>query len=390
MFVNFSDAKKKIEKESSKNIDRLHQFSKKLWQRKKFTPYELQNKCFECWDELKDKFGSRIRPLIPIKPDHPITNLIFGSGSFSTGEFQVAQYKKVESYLDTPPIILQGIVTNKSKDRGCNGEIVAQKYNIPYISLDFTDWYHNHIDEKESNPIRATRYWFQPHDPNKPIPNEIGSRFNIRQNKFHKALGEQIEEKLKLPTDIVSARGYNFQFCQNIFTLHQAYLPAINDTHPTDLTFVDPNTNERLYPGWQSGAVELMLHDKLNHIRGSLIGIDYMDKVEQINELDEGPILAIGQGMEMNSYLKYNPSQIQELIKIMDDYFFCTLEPTGLILAWGISEEKIPITYQNISGDPLILKQRAIFVGNKKLSGISAFGSNLIQNLYDLEQFLLS
>ena len=388
--MEFDKIKKVIQEESSRNIEKLHKLSKKVWQIKNFSPYELQNKCIGKWDELKNEIGCKIHPLIKVYEDRPVTNLIFGSGGFSTGDFQAAQYQKVKGYLDKSPIILQGIVTNKSEKNGCNGKIVALKYNLPYISLDFSDWYHEFIDKAQSNPIRATRYWFQPNDPNIPPLKEITHRFDIRQNQFHKALGKEIEKKLSYPTDIVSARGYNFQFCSNLFFHQKESLPLINDTHPTDLTYIDPSTKERLYPGWQSQAVQLMLDDNIKQIRGSLIGIDYMDITEQIYELDEGPLLAIGQGIDISDNLERDSRNIQELIKIMDDYFFCTLEPTGIILMWGISERKLPIPYQTKMGETKIIKQHAIIVGDRVLSGIDAFGSNLEKNIKDLEAFLLS
>jgi len=387
--MGFEKVKKEIEEQSLRNINRLHQLSKKVWYVNNYSPYELQNKCIARWDDLGNEIGSKIKPIITVYEDRPVTNLIFGSGSFSTGDFQAAQYKEVNDYLDNPPITLQGIVTNKSKKNGCLGKKVALKYNLPYISLDFTDWYHNYIDKDESNPTAATRYWFQPNDPKLPSSKEIERRFDIRQNQFHKALGREIEKEINYPTDIVSARGYNFQFCSNLFLHQKSNLPKINDTHPTDLTYINSSTKERLYPGWQSQAVQLMLNDKIKHIRGSLIGVNYMDKTEQIYELDEGLILAIGQGIELKPKMDNTSNQIQELIKIIDDYFFCTLEPTGIILVWGISEEKLPVTYQDLSGEPITVEQHAIIVGDKVLSGIDVFGSNLARNLKDLEKFLL-
>lgn len=387
--MKFEEAKKGIEKESSRNINRLHQLSKKLWQKNNYSSYELQSKCIAKWEELRDEIESKVTPLIKVYEDRPVTNLIFGSGSFSTGEFQAAQYKKVTSYLDKSPVILQGIVTNKSEKNGCNGKKVALKYKLPYISLDFTDWYREFIEKEESNPTGVTRYWFQPSDPKKPSSEEIERRFDIRQNQFHRALGEEIEKQLDFPTDIVSARGYNFQFCSNIFLHQKNHLPEINDTHPTDLTYINSSTKERLYPGWQSQAVQLMINDNIKQIRGSLIGVDYMDRTEQIYELDEGPLLAIGQGIELKPTMNYTSHQIQELIKIVDDYYFCTLEPTGIILAWGISEEKLPVTYQDKSGKKITVEQHAIIVGDKVLSGIEVFGNNLARNMHDLEDFLL-
>jgi hypothetical protein len=388
--MDFDKFKEEIEEESFKNINKLHRLSKKIWQRYDLNPYDLQHKCITRWNELEDEIGSKIHPLIKVYENRPVTNLIFGSGSFSTGEFQARQYEKVSKYLKNTPITLQGIVTNKSKENGCNGKTVALKYKLPYISLDFTDWYHNFINENESNPTKATRYWYPPNDVHMPPSEEIQHRFDIRQNQFHKALGEEIEKRVSYPTDIVSARGYNFQFCSNLFLHQKNNLPVINDTHPTDLTYVDPLSKERLYPGWQSQAVKLMLEDNVTHIRGSLIGVNYMDKTEQISELDEGPLLAIGEGVNINPSLDNDANQVQEMIKIMDDYFFCTLEPTGLILAWGVTEKKMPVAYQTLYGETIIIQQHAILVGDKVLSGINAFGSNLTKNLSALEVFFLS
>jgi hypothetical protein len=131
-----------------------------------------------------------------------------------------------------------------------------------------------------------------------------------------------------------------------------------------------------------------MMEDNISQLRGSLIEIEYMDKISQIHELDEGVLLALGQGIQMSSSKNFNASEIQNILKILDDYLFCTLEPTGLILLWGITEKKIPITYQDINGNPISIKQKAVVVGNQILSGINAFGYNLKKNLRDLEEFL--
>jgi hypothetical protein len=388
--MSFEKYLENVRNRSTRNIDKLHQIAKTLWHTKKYTPTELQNKCIESWETTQNMIGSNIIPLIKAHEDFPVTNLIFGSGSFSTGEFQASQYKRVKSYLKKPPVSLQGIVTNKSEQHGCNGKFIASKFNIPYVSLDYSDWYHEFIDKNESNPTRATRYWYLSDDPNKPSFKEINRRFNIRQNLYHKDLGKEIANTLDNPTDIVSARGYNFQFCRNIFSHQQGNFPHINDTHPADMTFINPISKTRLYPGWQSGAVQLMLNDDFKQIRGSLIEIDYMDKIEQIEKLDEGALLALGQGVDISFNLNLNAKKIQELLKIIDDFFFCTLEPTGLLLLWGISENKVPIIYQDKKGKQLTVMDKAIFVGNKFLSGINAFGSNLSQNLNDLEKFLFN
>ncbi|MFW9827115.1 MAG: hypothetical protein ACFFEY_05775 [Candidatus Thorarchaeota archaeon] len=386
--MSFENLQKRIENVSKKNIDKLHQIAKTLWAKNKFKPNDIQNICIESWETIQSEIGSNINPLIKAHEEYPITNLIFGSGSFSTGEFQASQYKRVKSYLEKPPVILQGIVTNKSEIHGCNGKKVASKFNVPYISLDYTDWYHEFIDKNESNPTRATRYWYHPNDDSKPPFEELTRRFDIRQNQFHMELGKEIKSTLDYPTNIVSARGYNFQFCRNIFDHQRENSPHINDTHPADMTFINPISKRRLYPGWQSGAIQLMLDDNIRKIRGSLIEVDYMDEIEQIQNLDEGVLLAIGQGVNIDSNLDLDANKIQDLLKIMDDYFFCTLEPTGILLLWGISENKIPIIYQDRKGRETTVMEKAVFVGNKLLSGLNAFGSNLSQNLDDLKNFL--
>ena len=131
-----------------------------------------------------------------------------------------------------------------------------------------------------------------------------------------------------------------------------------------------------------------MIEDHIKQLRGSLIEIEYMDKISQIHELDEGVLLAIGHGVQASSSKNCSANEIQNLLKIIDDYFFCTLEPTGLLLLWGITENKVPITYQDVNGNPIAINQKAVVVGNQVLSGINAFGYNLKKNLEDFEQFL--
>jgi hypothetical protein len=342
----------------------------------------------DVWEEIGKKLGSRIKPLVPVSQDRPVTNLIFGSGSFSTGRFQAEQYQKVKSYLSKPPIILQGIVSNKSREHGCNGPEIAKQFKVANINLDFNDWYHENVDQNEENPIRATRYWYPPEKEKDIDLEDIANRFNIRQNGFHKILGEKIAKKVRYPTDIASARGYNFQFCRCMFSHQKNAPPHVNDTHPADLSYVDPQNKTKLYVGWQSGATQRMMEDNISQLRGSLIEIEYMDKISQIHELDEGVLLALGHGIQLSSTKNFNASEIQNILKILDDYYFCTLEPSGLILLWGITENKIPIAYQDINGNPISIKQKAVVVGNQILSGINAFGYNFKKNLEDLEEFL--
>ena len=118
------------------------QFANRLW--KEYSPIELQNKLQDSWDNS----GYKIKPLVPVPEDRPVTNLIFGSGSFSTGNYQAEKYNLFYQ-LDNPPVKLQGIVANKSLTHGCKGSLVAKETGFSYIELDFADWYHNNIDNNE-------------------------------------------------------------------------------------------------------------------------------------------------------------------------------------------------------------------------------------------------
>jgi hypothetical protein len=383
----FEDYLSEIQRQSSDRIHQLHHIAKRIWKDKQMSPTELQNRCLDEWDLLAPDIDSKIVPLVPVVGDRPVTNLIFGSGGFSTGDFQAQQYEEVKSYAEAAPILLQGLVANKNKSHKCNAAEIAKKHNVPLIELDFEDWYHEFINKNEPNPIAASRYWYPKTDQNCPSFTEIERRFKLRQEQFHKALGEAIAKTVKHPTDIASARGYNFQFCGTMFA-HQSKLPHVNDTHPADLSYVDEKTKEKLYPGWQSGAVQLMMKDKLSLFRGSLIEVEYMNNIKQIDQLDEGALLALSAGVPQSPTLVLTADQIQSAMKIIDDNFFCTLEPTGLILMWGITEKPLPVLFQDKSGKKVIVKQRVLVVGNQFHSGINAWGAKLDTDLKEIEKFL--
>lgn len=389
MLMEYQEILTKIQSESENRIHDIHHFAKKMWKDQNYSPIDIQNRCLDTWEELASNLDCKISPLIPLRDELPPSNVIFGSGSFSTGKFQVEQFNRVKQYASTIPVNLMGLVSNKSQEHGCNAEVIHRDLNIPLIQLDYTDWYHEYIDKLEKNPIRATRYWFDKDDETRPSLAELSRRFKIRQNNFHKELGEKIYGEFKEPIDIVSARGYNFQFCSNLFPHQKNHLPHINDTHPADLTYLDVKTKAKLYAGWQSGAIEKMLADDVHkQIRGSLIEVDYMDSITQINELDEGVLLALSEGIKIKKESSFTSKQIQDAMKIMDDYFYCSLEPTGLILFWGVTDKPVPVVYQDLHGNPIVIKEKAVVVGDHFHSGIHAWGKNLKQDLAELRNFL--
>ena len=376
------------QRESQRRIQALHHLSKKLWKDRLYTPHDLQTKCLEAWDKLTNSTNGGFTPLILVHDNEPVSDLIFGSGTFSTGDFQATQYREVAQYTDRPPVVLKGLAANRSQANGCRAAEVSAKHKLPLAELDFSDWYHQNISAKEKNPIQATRYWFPPDTSKRPTQEELSKRFDIRQNQYHRALGDTIAEKIPGEIDIASARGYSFQFCSPIFR-HQEENPHINDTHPADLSYVDPTTRAKLYPGWQSAAVELMVKDGHQTFRGSLIEVLPMDNAEQIYQLDEGALLALGQGLTTQHDLILKPSQIQDALKLLDDNVFCTLAPTGLILTWGISKKPASITFQDLAGNTHTAQQHQIAVGNEIRSGIQAWGKDLQTDIQHLERSLL-
>ncbi|HME54791.1 MAG TPA: hypothetical protein VKM55_21480 [Candidatus Lokiarchaeia archaeon] len=373
--------------EGESRVAALHGLAKRLWNDGTITAGDMQARCMNAWDDLADDIGSRILPLVNVQKNRPITNVIFGSGGFSTGAFQAEQFRKVKKYTTELPVVLQGIVTNKSLEHGCNATNVSETYGIPIVELDFLDWYHEHVDVSEKNPVSATRYWYPKDDPGRPDADEMERRFSIRTDEFHAALGDLISQTFEQPTSVASARGYNFQFCSNMFK-HQSFKPSVNDTHPADLTYIDPSTQVKLYPGWQSGAIQTMIDHGHQKFRGSLIEIKYMDCVEQVDELDEGALLAIGGGVSCAD-TSIAADQIQAAMKLVDDDVFCTLEPTGLILAWGITEDPVKVKFQDLEGNEIEVLQHAIVVGNEIRSGVDAWGKDLENDVATLEKFLI-
>ena len=71
----------------------------------------------------------------------------------------------------------------------------------------------------------------------------------------------------------------------------------------------------------------------------------------------------------------------------MDDYFFCTLIPTGLILMWGITEQPVSVEFLTKTGEKISLKKPGIVIG-KKLYEHNPWGLNLQKDLTFIENFL--
>ncbi|MHA1619835.1 MAG: hypothetical protein ACTSVZ_11185, partial [Promethearchaeota archaeon] len=85
---------------------------------------------------------------------------------------------------------------------------------------------------------------------------------------------------------------------------------------------------------------------------------------------------------------EFTAQEIQKAMKIIDDYFYCTLEPTGLLLFWGITDRPVPVVYQDLHGNPVIVHQKAIVVGDHFHSGVNAWGKNLDTDLEELKKLM--
>ena len=381
----------RVERSGHERVSWIHSVAKKVWGTGHETAFTVQERCIQAWDRIEQDSGLAFKPLVPVENGRPVSCVIFGSGGFSTGAFQADQFFTIKQHVGCPPVELAAIVANKSTVHGCNGRRVAEARGIPLVELDFIDWYAEYIDPGEENPVAASRYWFPPGTPDRPGAGELARRFRLRQVAYHGALGNALAAVMDgKPVDIASARGYNFQFCSSMFP-GQELPPHVNDTHPADLTFVDAATGAKLYPGWQAGAIKLMMEAGHESFRGSLIEVSLMDDVAQIDELDEGALLAIGGGVSQLPPPEgpLSATAIQERMKIVDDHIFCTLEPTGLLLAWGISEQPVPVKFQDVVGNSIEVMQHAIVVGDEIRSGINAFGRDLHADLASLQAFLV-
>jgi hypothetical protein len=371
---------------------------------KKFgSPYSLQRKFLN----ILEKRNIQAMIIIPeLRNDEDVLEeAVWGSGSFSTGEEGLHYSKKMFKELGYFPIKPVVIVSNRNKEHGSNARNLAKTHNLPLIELDFVNWYRSNYDSKSQNPIAETRFFYPPGSRNVPPMDRIEYNFNIRK-EFHDELVRLIEEELGYLPHTHSLRGYSFPIMSEI--------GQVDDTHPGDLAYVNPETKHLLYPGWQSGPVMKMLNHKLKFLRGALISVDPIIDVSQYNTVDTGFIFMRGPGHTIPDNLDLSKSKINETakavqnaMKFTDDIPMLATKSCGLFpYLWAITREEMEISYlhhvpwSTISNSRVeerieradgisSIKQQGVIVGDRILSGKDAFCSNLEKDLTQLLEILL-
>jgi hypothetical protein len=357
---------------SNERVKTVKGLAKTIWSN--YSPYELQQELQSLWKELSRKIGVEFVPLYKLKKGEVLSCAIFGSGSFSTGRKELEIAKEIKEELGWAPVDYKFIVTNRSKS---NARAVFEEFKelgLTYVEVDFSNWYRENYDRNSKSPIKDTRFFYPPGE--EAPPNEVIERnFNIRR-EFDKAMNRAIVKIGNFPTSL-SLRGYNFP----LFTTFKTLVPAghqvvIDDTHPADMSYVDPKTKLQLYPGWKSGATGKMKSDGCSLYRGSLIAIDLLDTFADAQKVDTGILYALAPGIKPPS--KWSAKAIQTNMKQTEDYFFNALKATGLFpYLWGISVHPEKVQYQAIDGNIVGLNQRLLVVGDQIRAGRDAFGQTL-------------
>ena len=234
--------------------------------------------------------------------------------------------------------------------------------------MDFEQWYRGNIDRNSQNPIRETRFVYFRGDSDRPSREEVERRLGIR-NQYGAELMKAVEEKVGLKPDTISLRGYSFPITIPI---------SADDTHPADLSYVEPDTGKPLYPGWQAQGTAKMVMDRHRIFRSSLIRTTPVNSFDDIKQVDAGELLSLSPGLQPSGMPDANA--ILEAMKRTEDSFLITLKSTGLLnYFWGIGEKPIGIRYRSLTGEVEVMG-RPVIVGPKIMSGKEAFGQT-IENL---------
>lgn len=306
----------------------------------------------------------KIEPLcrLPTTEGDNVKCIIMGSGSFSTGGDELRQAEELRLRIGFNPVEYVAVVTNRSKS---NAAKIAEQFEKPLICLDFEQWYRENVDRNSQNPIRETRFLYFPGDDDRPSIEEVERRLSIR-SEYGAELMKVIEEKIGFKPDTISLRGYNFPI---------TFPMSADDTHPADLSYVQPDTGKPLYPGWQSRGTAKMVEDGHRIFRSSLVRAPPVSSFEDIGRVDAGELLSLTPGLQPPN--TRDARAIQEAMKRSEDSFLVTLKATGLLdHLWGIGEKSIGIRYRSLTGE-VEVRCRPIIVVTKVMSGKDVFGQTL-------------
>lgn len=354
---------------SNKRIKAVKSLAKTIWDN--YSPYDLQQKMQDSWEELSRKTSVKFVPLYKLKKDEILSCAIFGSGSFSTGRKELEIAKEISHELGWSPVDYKFIVTNRDRSNAKDVFEEFKELGLTYVEVDFSRWYRKNYGDSKS-PIKDTRFFYTPGEETPP-KERLERNFNVRK-EFDKVMREAIMAKTdSFPTSI-SLRGYNFPLFKTL--MPSDHTITIDDTHPADMSYVDAESKLQLYPGWQSAATQKMKDDGHSLYRCSLISIELLDTFADLQKVDTGILYALSPGI--NPPENWSSSTIQTNMKQTEDYFLNALKATGLFpYLWGISAHPKKVRYQSIDGNTVELKQRLLVVGTQLRAGKNAFGQSL-------------
>ncbi len=337
---------------SKSRIDRIIRSALDLWRH--YSLRDLRKRLDELWK-------SEFQPLYEFN-DAPLTCAVFGSGSFSTGRYEIYIAKLIEKELGWSPVRYTLIVTNRKK---CKAKEVALEFKLPLVVMDFNTWYRQNYNPVSSKPTRETSLFIDTNNSDSLI-----KRFNIRV-EFDRALFDKIKKYTEVP-NLISLRGYNFPIMHSI---SRGRSILIDDTHPADLSITDRSAVP-LCPGWQVSAVEKMRNLGSKIFRSSLIEVNPFTSVEDVTSLDTGKIYALTPGIRPPS--SWRTVKIQDNIKRTEDYLLCAFKATGLFpYLWGVSKRNYRVEYKTMDDKIITKSQPAFIVGRQIRCGRNAFGRDI-------------
>lgn len=357
-----------LDRAHGERMEALMATAKKIW--RKHRPVDLVAEVEGLWDSVSDDLGFKVEPLcrLPSTEDDRVKCVIMGSGSFSTGGDELRRAEELRLRIGYNPIEYVAVATNRSKS---NAAKIAEQFERPFVCLDFEEWYRENVDRNSQNPIRETRFLYFQGDDDRPSIEELKRRLGIR-SEYGEELMKALEEGIGFKPDTISLRGFNFPI---------TFSMSADDTHPADLSYVQPDTGQPLYPGWQSRGTAKMIEDGHSVFRSSLVRAPPVNSFEDIGRVDAGELLSLTPGLRPPN--KRDAGAIQEAMKRSEDGFLVALKATGLLnYLWGIGEKPIGLRYRSLA-EEVEVKCRPVIVGTKVMSGRDAFG----QALEDLKMF---
>ena len=101
-------------------INQIEAYALKIW--KKFTPYQIQQKLLETWDNIKSETGIEFKPLFTLESEQSkVTCAILGSGGFSTGREELHKVTQLKNKLDGSPVEYKAVISNRNKSNAQKG-----------------------------------------------------------------------------------------------------------------------------------------------------------------------------------------------------------------------------------------------------------------------------